>query len=56
MLAIGDDVTDEDTFAVLPEDSYSIKVGHSSQSKARYYLTDAAQVRDLLEELNEVGA
>lgn len=56
VLAIGDDVTDEDLFAVLPEDSYSIKVGRAQQSKARYYLRDAAQVRSLLEELRRAGA
>ncbi len=55
VLAIGDDVTDEDLFAVLPEESYSIKVGRAPQSKARYYLRDADQVRDLLEDLRRAN-
>ena len=50
ILAIGDDHTDEDIFAVLPPDAYSIKVG-LEQSKARFNLTSVEDVRALLEEL-----
>ncbi|MDX1600916.1 MAG: trehalose-phosphatase, partial [Anaerolineales bacterium] len=56
ILAIGDDVTDEDLFASLPEDSYSIKVGRAPQSKARYYIRDADRVRGLLKDLESAGA
>jgi len=31
VMAIGDDITDEDMFAALPEDAVTIKVGHSSK-------------------------
>lgn len=51
ILAIGDDVTDEDLFDVVPEAGYTIKVGRSPQSQARYYLGDPRQVRDLLRRL-----
>ena len=47
ILAFGDDHTDEDTFSVLPEDSYSIKVGGDA-SLARYWLKDYTEVRQLL--------
>jgi trehalose 6-phosphate synthase/phosphatase len=50
MLAIGDDVTDEDTFAALPESAYTIKVG-LGPSKARFNLNSAMDVRLLLKEL-----
>lgn len=52
ILAIGDDLTDEDLFFVLPETAYSIKVG-TSPSFARYHLPDNQQpaVIELLEEL-----
>jgi trehalose 6-phosphate synthase/phosphatase len=44
ILAIGDDRTDEDMFAVLPEDGYSIKVG-AARSLASY---NCAEVDDVL--------
>lgn len=50
ILAIGDDRTDEDLFAVLPESAYSIKVG-VGPTRARYNLDDVAGVRDLLKKL-----
>ncbi|MCK4428722.1 MAG: trehalose-phosphatase, partial [candidate division Zixibacteria bacterium] len=50
ILAIGDDWTDEDLFAVLPDSAYSIKVG-LSPSKARFNLDSVAEVRLLLKQL-----
>ncbi len=50
ILAAGDDYTDEDLFAVLPENAYSIKVGFSI-SKARFNLDSVNELRLLLEEL-----
>ena len=50
ILAVGDDLTDEDMFKVLPKDAYSIKIGFSP-SKARFFLESPKEVRVLLEEL-----
>ena len=50
ILAIGDDHTDEDIFAVLPIDAFSIKVG-LEQTKARFNLTSVEEVRGLLAEM-----
>jgi len=50
ILAVGDDWTDEDTFAVVPDFAYSIKVGFGL-SKARYNLNSVDKVRQLLQEL-----
>ena len=50
ILAIGDDWTDEDMFAVLPESAYSIKVG-LSPSQAKFNVNSWIDVRSLLEEL-----
>lgn len=49
-LAMGDDWTDEDLFAVLPPAAYSIKVAPRA-SKARYNLRAPADARALLEKL-----
>lgn len=49
IIAIGDDMTDEDIFASLPQNAFSIKVGIGS-SKARYFLDSVSEVRDLLEQ------
>ncbi len=54
LLAVGDDLTDEDVFAVLPKIGYSIKVGFSP-SKARFNLYLPRDVRLLLEELVSGG-
>ena len=50
ILAIGDDLTDEDIFAVLPDTAYSIKVGLGS-SKAKFYVESVVDVRCLLSKL-----
>ncbi|MBM2840031.1 MAG: trehalose-6-phosphate synthase [Bacteroidetes bacterium] len=50
ILAIGDDWTDEDLFAVIPSTAYSIKVAPRI-SKARYNLKSVHEVRALLEKL-----
>jgi trehalose 6-phosphate synthase/phosphatase len=47
ILAIGDDWTDEDLFAVLPDSAYSIKVG-MSPSKAKFNLDSVQEVRALI--------
>jgi len=47
VLAIGDDRTDEDLFAVMPPDAYSIKVG-LAPSKARFNLVAQRDVIPLL--------
>jgi trehalose 6-phosphate synthase/phosphatase len=50
LLAAGDDYTDEEMFAVLPEKAYSIRVGLSI-SKARFNVDSVNEVRSLLKEL-----
>jgi trehalose 6-phosphate synthase/phosphatase len=55
ILAIGDDVTDEDLFRALPSDSHTIRVGMKA-SNAGYNLRDVNEVRGLLEDLAHQGA
>jgi trehalose 6-phosphate synthase/phosphatase len=50
ILAIGDDWTDEDTFAVVPSWAYSIKVG-IGYTKARFTIASVEEARNLLAEL-----
>lgn len=50
ILAVGDDRTDEDVFAVLPAWAYSIKVG-LGLSRARFSMGSHHEVRRLLREL-----
>ncbi|TGE35793.1 bifunctional alpha,alpha-trehalose-phosphate synthase (UDP-forming)/trehalose-phosphatase [Desulfosporosinus fructosivorans] len=60
ILAIGDDTTDEDLFAilalehswpgVLPPKTYTIRVG-TDKSQASYFLSDNVEVREMLQEL-----
>ncbi len=52
ILAIGDDRTDEDTFSVLPETAYSVKVG-PNPSQARFHLDSFPFVLWLLKKLAE---
>jgi len=50
LLTVGDDRTDEELFAALPEQAYSIKVG-LGPSKARFNMISHLDVRMLLKEL-----
>ncbi len=56
ILAIGDDVTDEDTFSVLPEGSWAVKVGAATQSRAGYDLPGPEDVRRLLAAMLETAS
>jgi trehalose 6-phosphate synthase/phosphatase len=47
ILAIGDDLTDEDMFAVLPQTAYSFHVG-DAQTEARFRLRNPAEVLQFL--------
>lgn len=47
VFAAGDDWTDEDTFKVMPEDAFSIKVGLGA-SEARFNVRSVQQVRRIL--------
>jgi trehalose 6-phosphate synthase/phosphatase len=49
ILAVGDDVTDEALFDVIPEEQWSVKVGVPETSQARFYLSSPKEVRELLE-------
>ncbi|RAJ79297.1 trehalose 6-phosphate synthase/phosphatase [Chitinophaga dinghuensis] len=52
IMAMGDDVTDEDIFKALPPEAYTIKVG-SQVSAARYYLRSHHEVRHFLRTLKK---
>jgi len=49
-LAMGDDRTDEDLFAALPPDAYTVHVGEGP-SRARYRVASPERARELLESL-----
>ncbi|NML39373.1 bifunctional alpha,alpha-trehalose-phosphate synthase (UDP-forming)/trehalose-phosphatase [Chitinophaga sp. G-6-1-13] len=55
IMAMGDDVTDEDIFKALPLKAITIKVG-SQVSAAQYYLRSHHEVRHLLRTLKTVHA
>jgi trehalose 6-phosphate synthase/phosphatase len=50
VLCIGDDYTDEDMFAVLPEEAFTVKVGHT-ETVARHQLPSVEAVHNLLDKL-----
>lgn len=50
ILAFGDDYTDEDTFAVLPESAYTVKVGRG-KTLARYRVNSVDEVHQVLKRL-----
>lgn len=52
ILAIGDDVTDEDMFKILPENAFSIKVG-ADGSYARFNVQSQKNVVDLIDQMVE---
>ncbi|OVE81211.1 bifunctional alpha,alpha-trehalose-phosphate synthase (UDP-forming)/trehalose-phosphatase [bacterium M21] len=45
----GDDVTDEDMFEVLPEDSYTVKIGFE-QSKAAYHIKSSVDLLGVVDD------
>jgi trehalose 6-phosphate synthase/phosphatase len=51
ILALGDDRTDEDTFRALPPEAYTVKVGSTGRSLARFNIGSPAEVRQLLRKL-----
>jgi len=53
-LAVGDDQTDEDLFAVMPPEAWTIHVG-GGPSQARFQLATPGDVRRLLEALAAVS-
>ncbi|RBL90570.1 bifunctional alpha,alpha-trehalose-phosphate synthase (UDP-forming)/trehalose-phosphatase [Chitinophaga flava] len=53
IMALGDDVTDEDIFKVMPPKAITIKVG-SQVSAAQYYLRSPHEVRHLLRTLKQL--
>ena len=55
LLAAGDDYTDEEMFAVLPADAYSIKVGIGA-SRARFNVDTVRDMRSVLKRLLECHA
>ena len=52
VMAFGDDSTDEDTFKVMPEEGYTIKVG-SKTSAARFNVNSYQDVREILKKMVE---
>jgi trehalose 6-phosphate synthase/phosphatase len=52
ILALGDDHTDEDMFAAIPADQWTVKVGMGISS-ARFSLPNSADVQQLLQDLAE---
>lgn len=55
IFAVGDDVTDEALFEVVPEDQWTVKVGLPETSQAKYYVSSSQDVRELLQALIESG-
>ena len=54
VVALGDDRTDEDLFAALPDDAVSIHVG-AAESGARYRIADVTGAREFLRALACAG-
>ncbi len=52
ILGIGDDLTDEDLLAQLPENAWSVHVG-GGVSRAKYSVADTGRVRHLLQQLTK---
>lgn len=52
ILGIGGDQTDEDLFAHLPENAWTIHVG-GGPSRAAYSIADTTQMRELLLQLTQ---
>lgn len=55
IMAMGDDKTDEDMFAAMPEQAYAIKVG-SQPSRARWRIRNCEKVLELLRHMSTYAA
>lgn len=53
VIAMGDDITDEDMFSELPADAYSIKIG-SGPSNAKFYTPSVEHARKLIEKFARI--
>ena len=51
IMAMGDDLTDEDMFQVLPEQAWTIKIGRPRQSIANFMLAKPSAARRLLQRM-----
>ena len=51
---VGDDETDEDVFHVAGDEVFSVRVGHSLHSRARYYLKHQGEIASMLKIINHV--
>lgn len=54
IIAFGDDYTDEDTFRVIPENGYSVKVGFNS-TDAKFNIKSPVEVRKMLTAFTKTG-
>lgn len=54
VLGMGDDWTDEDIFANMPPDSYSIRVGFKPFTRANYFVASSEEARKLLKVLARI--
>lgn len=52
ILAMGDDVTDENMFVQLPDSATTIKIG-KKPTQAKYYIATVEKVHEFIEELSE---
>lgn len=52
VIYLGDDITDEDAFAVLPQD-ITVKVGVPMETAAHYHVDSPAEVQEFLEWLSD---
>jgi trehalose 6-phosphate synthase/phosphatase len=50
----GDDISDENMFITLPDESISIKVGKKT-TKANYYIDKPSDIIDLLKKITKIG-
>jgi trehalose 6-phosphate phosphatase len=55
ILYAGDDMTDEDAFSTLPDDSFTIKVGSDPDTAARFRVNGVREIRALLEMIDREG-
>jgi len=51
---VGDDETDEDVFRAAGDEVFSVRVGHSNHSRARYYLKHQGEIAPMLKIINHV--